>query len=61
MTIHFNKAKHLYQKSDKTIYETNDAIGIVKAMVKELKRSMYFVVKNSHASCYERYVMNPEP
>ena len=50
MTIHFNKAKHLYQKSDKTIYETNDAIGIVKAMVKELKRSMYFVVKNSKSN-----------
>ena len=45
MTIHFNKAKHLYQKSDKTIYETNDAMGIVKGMVNELKRSMYFVVK----------------
>ncbi len=48
MTIHFNKAKHLYQKSEKTIAETDDTLNIVKTMVKELKKSMNIVAINSN-------------
>lgn len=46
MTIHFNKAKHLYQKSEKKSFENDNAMNIIKAMVKELRKSMDFVMYN---------------
>ena len=40
MTVHFNKAKHQYQKTDISSSQNNDPIEIVKTMVSELRKSM---------------------
>ena len=44
MAIHFNKAKHQYQKTEKSVVETNEPLEIVKTMIRELQKSMNVVV-----------------
>ena len=48
MAIHFNKAKHQYQKTEKSVVETNEPIEIVKTMIKELQKSMNIVAKTNN-------------
>ena len=43
MAIHFNKAKHQYQKTEKSVVETNEPLEIVKTMIRELQKSMNIV------------------
>ena len=48
MAIHFNKAKHQYQKTEKSVVETNEPIEIVKTMIKELQKSMNIVARTNN-------------
>ncbi len=48
MAIHFNKAKHQYQKIEKSVVETNEPIEIVKTMIKELQKSMNIVARTNN-------------
>ena len=48
MAIHFNKAKHQYQKKEKSVVETNEPIEIVKTMIKELQKSMNIVARTNN-------------
>ena len=43
MAVHFNKAKHQYQKTDISSSQNNDPVEIVKTMVNELRKSMKIV------------------
>ena len=48
MAIHFNKAKHQYQKIEKSVVEANEPIEIVKTMIKELQKSMNIVARTNN-------------
>ena len=43
MAVHFNKAKHQYQKTDISSSQNNDPVEIVRTMVNELRKSMKIV------------------
>ena len=48
MTVHFNKAKHQYQKTDISSLQNNDPVEIVKTMVNELRKSMKIVTLHTN-------------
>mgnify|MGYP001167808576 CR=1 FL=1 len=52
MAIHFNKAKHQYQKTETSVVEGNDPLEIVKTMIKELRKSMNVVVNTNKKDDY---------
>ena len=48
MAVHFNKAKHQYQKTDISSSQNNDPVEIVKTMVNELRKSMKIVTLHTN-------------
>tara|TARA_B100000941_G_scaffold28144_1_gene16641 strand:+ start:766 stop:1152 length:387 start_codon:yes stop_codon:yes gene_type:complete len=48
MAVHFNKAKHQYQKIDISSSQNNDPVEIVKTMVNELRKSMKIVTLHTN-------------
>ena len=52
MAIHFNKAKHQYQKTETSVVEGNDPFEIVKTMIRELRKSMTVVVSTNNKDEY---------
>ena len=48
MAVHFNKAKHQYQKTDISSSQNNDPVEIVRTMVNELRKSMKIVTLHTN-------------
>ena len=48
MAVHFNKAKHQYQKTDISSSQNNDPVEIVKTVVNELRKSMKIVTLHTN-------------